>query len=119
MRGRISVMDLYDKPFNIIHEFLYYTFTIKEEREKQRLEEEKAKQAEADKQKRKEKALKRTPYKFDRPLSPAAQARESKHNKSQADEQKREEINSSTTGSIAPPSDIDMEDIVDMLEEGI
>ena len=54
---------------------------------------------------------------FDRRLSPAAQAREIAHKKSQDDAKKREENNSEIAAETTPPR-IDMEDLVDVLEEG-
>ena len=116
MRGRVNIIDLYNAPYNLIHEFYYYTFCIKDSREKERRETEK-KQEEEKKRKDKMENIKKESHKFfDRRLSPAAQAREMRHIKSQDDEKKQKELNEITAESAAP--NIDMEDLVDVLEEG-
>lgn len=116
MRGRINLLDLFDMPFNRVHELYRYTFSIKDEKEKEREEQEKARKAEEDKEKRRAEMQKHSPTFFDRRLSPAAQARENK--KSQDDEKKKSE-DKSITNNTNPLSNIDFEELTDMLEEGI
>lgn len=119
MRGRVNMMDLFDLPFNIVHELYYYTFLIKEEREKERKAEEKKNKEEEAKKSRLEEMNRRKPALFDRRMSPAAQAREVKHNKSQDDEKQKSE-GQNKAESVLPPSSsgVDMEDLMDALEEG-
>lgn len=117
MRGRINFMDLYNAPYNLIHELYYYSFSIKDSRERERKAEEK-KRKENEEKKNKMDDIKKESHKFfDRRLSPAAQAREIAHKKSQDDAKKREENNSEIAAETTPPR-IDMEDLVDVLEEG-
>lgn len=116
MRGRINLTDLYNMPFNIVHELYYYTFNIKEAREEARKEEEEQKKKEEEKAKEREKSRKRPPTQFDRPLSPAALAEASKKMKSQRDEEKQNEENNRSS-ELSLPSNIDTGDIVDLLEE--
>ena len=108
-----------DMPFNRVHELYRYTFLIKEEREKERIAEEKAREEKEAKEKEREKNRnqKMKPVKFDKRLSPAAQARENQVNKSQADENKKSEENITT--ELPTPPRFDIEDLTDMLEEGI
>lgn len=109
-------MDLYDRPFNILHELYYYTFTVAEEREKARKEEQKKREEE---QKKKE-PKKLTPRQFDRRLSPAAQAKANKEMKeSQDDVNKGSEDKSKSQPELASPPNVDIEDIVDIMEEGV
>lgn len=112
-------MDLFDAPLNLVRELYYYTFMIKEQREQERKKEEKEKKEKEEKEKEREKINKRNPSFFERRLSPAAQAREARHMKSQDDELKKSEENKSeSTAEIAPPQNIDMEELIDVLEEG-
>ena len=116
MRGRVNLLDLFDMPFNRVHELYRYTFSIKDEKEKEREEQEKARKAEEEKQKKREEMTKHSPTFFDRRLSPAAQARENK--KSQDDEKKKSE-DKSRMNNENPLTGIDFEELTDMLEEGI
>lgn len=117
MRGRINIMDLFYAPFNIVHEFYYFTFLIKEQKEKDRKDEEKKKQEE-------EKAIERV-KEMNKPkltmvsnrLSPAAQAQESRHIKSQSDESSKREQTSKS--ELAPSINMNIEDLVEALEEGV
>ena len=119
MRGRVNIIDLMDMPFNKLHEFYRYTFMIREEREKERIAEEKSREEKEAKEKEREnnRNQKMKPVQFDKRLSPAAQARENKHNKSQADEKDKSEDNITT--ELPTPPRFDMEDLTDLLEEGI
>ena len=116
MRGRVNLLDLFDMPFNRVHELYRYTFSIKDEKEKEREEQEKARKAEEEKQKKREEMTKHSPTFFDRRLSPAAQARENK--KSQDDEKKKSE-DKSRINNDNPLTGIDFEELTDMLEEGM
>ena len=116
MRGRINLLDLFDMPFNRVHELYRYTFSIKDEKEREREEQEKAKKAEEEKQKKRKEMTKHSPTFFDRRLSPAAQARENK--KSQDDEKKKSE-DKSRISNENPLTGIDFEELTDMLEEGM
>lgn len=118
MRGRINFMDLYNAPYNLIHELYYYSFTIKDSREKERKAEEKKRKEEAEKKNKMDDIKKESHKFFDRRLSPAAQAREVAHKKLQDDAKKREEKKNSEIAAEPTPPSIDMEDLVDVLEEG-
>ena len=121
MRGRINIMDLFDIPMSRLRELFYYSFSIKEQREKERKEQEKKKKEEEAKKAKQEEMNKpvKANYIFEKRLSPAAQARESRHKKSQDDEKRRsEEQKLSTAAELAPPPNVDMEDLIDVLEEG-
>lgn len=117
MRGRVNIIDLMDMPFNRVHELYRYTFLIKEEREKERIAEEKAREEKEIKERERENNRKIKPIQFDKRLSPAAQAKESQQIKSQVDESKKSEENITT--ELPTPPRFDMEDLTDMLEEGI
>lgn len=119
MRGRINIMDLFDIPMTRLRELFYYSFNIKEQREKERKEQEKKKREEEEKRAKREEANKpgKVNHIFEKRLSPAAQARESRHMKSQDDEKKKSE-ELSTAAELAPPPNVDMEDLIDVLEEG-
>ena len=117
MRGRVNIIDLMDMPFNRLHEFYRYTFLIKEERENERIAEEKAREEKEKKEKERAENRKIKPIQFNNRLSPAAQAKESREIKSQADELKKSEENITT--ELTTPPRFDMEDLTDLLEEGI
>lgn len=108
-------MDLFNAPFSYVHELYYYTFLIKEEREKERKEKEKEEADKREREKRIESINKRAPMTFDKRFSPAAQAQEARKNKSQADENKSENNNAEPAPSIPTGS---LEDLVDIIEEG-
>lgn len=110
-------MDLFYAPFRIVHEFYYYTFLIKEQREKERKEEEKKKEEEAKAAERIKEMNKPKLTMVSNRLSPAAQAQESQRIKSQSDENaKREQISKS---ELAPSVNMNIEDLVEALEEGV
>ena len=118
MRGRVNLMDLFNAPFNIVHELYYYTFTLKEAREEDRKKEEAEQKKKKEQEEARQKSSKKSVHSYDRPLSPAALARASKKMKSQADEDKKSEDNKMNS-ELSLPSNIDTNELADLLEEGL
>ena len=104
-------MDLFNAPFNLVHELYYYTFTVREAREEDRKKEEE--------EKARQQSRKKLPTSFDRPLSPAALAKASKAMKAQADDEKKSEGNIFKNSEPSLPSNIDTGELADLLEEGL
>ena len=119
MRGRINLMDLFDAPFNLVHELYYYTFTVREAREEDRKKEEQEKKKKEEEEKARQQSRKKLPTSFDRPLSPAALAKASKAMKAQADDEKKSEGNIFKNSEPSLPSNIDTGELADLLEEGL
>ena len=114
------MIDLYDMPFNIVHELYYQAFTIREAREKERKEQEEAKRREEENAKKRRKSSYQ-PKVYNNRLSPAAQAQAINEKKFQDDESKRlSEGNNNEPGISSPISaGVDLEDLQEVLEEGI
>lgn len=110
--------EIYDAPLNYIHELYYYTYQIRDAREQERLAKEKEEQKKQEGRDKIEEMNKRHPTMFDKRLSPAAQARESRHIKSQNDELEKAKDNIGTNTEGPSMDSIDMEDLVDAIEEG-
>ena len=108
-------MDLYNAPFNLVHELYYCTFMIKEAREAERKEQEK-KEAETKNNNK--------PYRpkvFTDRLSPAYMAKEINEKKSQDDAAKKTSEGKNEPIISSPPNTtgIDVEDFADLLEGNI
>ena len=112
-------MDLYDMPLNYVHELYYYIFQIKDARNEEELKKEEEKKKAKEKQDRLKEINKKSTSRFDKPLSPAAAAKEAKHIKSQNDEKKNNK-GEAVYGSNAEGStpSIDLDELSDILEEG-
>ena len=118
-RGKINVIDLYDKPLNLVHEFFYNTFLIQEAKLAQRKAEEEKARAEKEAEEKRNAKQNSKPIQFSNRLSPAAQAQESQQIKAQSDDKSKSEENSYTNSEPILPSNLDLEDIAEALEEGV
>lgn len=113
-------MDLFYAPFNVVHEFFYITFMTQELKEKDRKEQEQKQKEEEEAAKRVENMNRPKPALLSNRLSPAAQARESQYIKSQSDEESRRNNRQSNKSELSPSTgNVDMEDLVEALEEGV
>lgn len=114
-------MDLYYAPLYIPREFYRVVYDIRMERyheEKKRKEEEEARAKEEQRREEEQKRDKRLKTKIlDKRLSPAAQARETKHN-SQDDVKNKEDQEKAPSLPAPPPTGLNVEDMIDILEEG-
>lgn len=113
-------MDLFYSPLYIPREFYYIVFNMRMERYKEEKRKKDEEEKTAKEEQRREEEMKRNKRLnskvFSKRLSPAAQARELKHN-SQVDENDGKEA-TEVKKPISPPSGLNIEDLVDVLEEG-
>ena len=112
-------------PFGIVHELYYYTYTIREEKEKQAKQDAEKRKKEEEERDRTENGRKRFLHQRPRAdsyvptptlMSPAEQAKAINEQRSQHDAKSKAKENDNQTTSLPP---VDMDDIVDLLEDGL
>lgn len=112
-------MDLYYAPLYIPREFYRVVYDIRMERyqeEKKRKKEQEEKEKEERRKIEEEKRNKRLKTTIlDRRLSPSAQAKETKHS---AQVDVKDDENQKEKAETAPLAGLDMENLIDILEEG-